>query len=250
MPEAAVIAEGIRKSYVSGGNSTLVLRGIDLSIRRGECAFLVGPSGSGKSTLLSILGCVLSPDEGRLVLLGEDVSHWTPRERTRFRRERIGFVFQRFHLFNGLTALENVRVPLDLLGRPTREAAAEAAQLLESVGLAEKLKSRITQLSIGQRQRVAVARALAGEPDLILADEPTASLDAESGLNATQLLRDLSRQRGKTVIVVTHDSRIFSFADRIFHLEGGRIDQLTSETDGSHAARPAEAHAAVGKRAP
>lgn len=221
--EIAVSAERICKAYRTGSITTNVLNGVDLQITRRECVFLLGPSGSGKSTLLSILGCVLSPDSGRLMLANEDVTNYGPRERARFRREHIGFVFQRFHLFAGLTALENVLVPLDLVAHPRRAARLKAHELLAAVGLAEKAKNRINQLSMGQRQRVAVARALAADPDIVFADEPTASLDSESGQITVKLLRNLVKEQGRTVIVVTHDTRILHFADRILHLKDGRI---------------------------
>ena len=219
----AVRAEGIQKSYRSGTTTTPVLRDVDLRVPPGECLFLVGPSGSGKTTLLSILGCMLSPDAGRLTVLGQDVTSLRAKGQARFRRERIGFVFQRFHLFDGLRAWENVRVAFDLLGYPARRGKRESLRLLDSVGLANRADYRISQLSMGQRQRVALARALAGDPQLILADEPTASLDAESGQNAVQILRDLCKSSGKTAIVVTHDNRIFSMADRILKLVDGRM---------------------------
>jgi putative ABC transport system ATP-binding protein len=223
LEELSIFAEGIQKSYRSGSVSTLVLKGVDLRVRKGECVFLVGPSGSGKSTLLSILGCILSADSGSIRILDEDVTHLGPTGQARFRRKSIGFVFQRFHLFRGLNVCENVRVPLNLLGRSSAVAKREALRLLESVGLGDKACRQVSQLSMGQRQRVALARALAGDPQLILADEPTASLDAVSGTAAMQLLRELTQKLGKTVIVVTHDPRIFSMADRILSLEDGRI---------------------------
>lgn len=216
-------AAGVSKSYNTGGEPTPVLRGIDLTIARGECVYLVGPSGSGKTTLLSILGCVLSADSGSLEIFGEDVRQYSPAEQARFRREQIGFVFQRFHLFDALTAVENVCVPFDLLGWPRPEARARALELLAQVGLPDKAASRVNRLSMGQRQRVAFARALAGDPDLILADEPTASLDSDAGSSAMRVLRSLCGDLGKTVIVVTHDSRIYSMADRILRLADGRI---------------------------
>ena len=224
MSEQAVIeARGICKAYRTGGISTTVLKDITLSIPRGECAFLVGPSGSGKTTLLSILGCVLSADRGSLRILGEDVLRLRPKSQARFRRERIGFVFQRFHLFDGLNAWENVRVAFDLLGYSARRGRKESLRLLEMVGLSDRVNHRIGQLSMGQRQRVALARALAGDPDLILADEPTASLDADSGQNAMRILKNLCKSLEKTVVVVTHDSRILPLADRTFSLADGRI---------------------------
>lgn len=219
----AIHAVGIRKAYVSGSVSTPVLRGVDLTVRHGECVFLVGPSGSGKSTLLSILGCVLSADDGRIRIMGDDVTRLSPKEQARFRRSSIGFVFQRFHLFRGLKAWENVRVPLDLLGVSRAAGKSEALRLLAAVGLADRSYYHISQLSVGQRQRVALARALAGNPPLILADEPTASLDATSGLAAMGMLKELTTSLRKTVVVVTHDPRILPMADRVLSLEDGQV---------------------------
>lgn len=223
-------ATDLRKKYGTGPDAPVVLRGVDFTVSRGECTYLVGPSGSGKTTLLSILGCVLTADSGRLELLGQDVTRFTPLEQARFRRERLGFVFQRFHLFGALTALDNVKVPLDLQGWPARRSVPRARELLALVGLADKASNKIGQLSMGQRQRVAFARALAGDPELILADEPTASLDAAAGLSAMRVLKDLCRDLRKTVVVVTHDSRIFDLADRILTMEGGRLRAGPGET--------------------
>jgi putative ABC transport system ATP-binding protein len=223
MPALAIHACQLQKAYRTGRVSTPVLHGIDLRIAPGECVYLVGPSGSGKTTLLSILGCVLSADAGSLKLFGEDVTHLSSQQRASFRLRRIGFVFQRFHLFDRLRAWENVRVVSDLLERSPAEARRNALELLELVGLADRVNHRVSELSMGQRQRVALARALAADPELILADEPTASLDAESGMNAMRMLKGLCEQLGKTVIVVTHDNRIFPLADRILTLTDGRI---------------------------
>ncbi len=225
-PEAeqtAIVVEAVHKSYRSGAAATPVLVGVDLTVRRGQCVYLAGPSGSGKTTLLSILGCILSADRGGVTILGENVSSLGARERCRLRRDRLGFVFQKFHLIRGLSALDNVCVPLTLRAVRPKTARQRAMHLLEAVGLADKGPSHPRQLSTGQCQRVALARALAGDPELILADEPTASLDAANGQEVMGLLRRLTTQRGKTVVVVTHDQRIFSFADRVFRLENGRI---------------------------
>jgi putative ABC transport system ATP-binding protein len=216
-------AAGLVKVYQTGDEQCAVLKGVDLSVARGECVYLVGPSGSGKTTLLSILGCVLSADAGQLSVLEVDVLGFTPNEQARFRREKIGFVFQRFHLFDALTAMENVCVPLDLLGWSKGRSRSRAMELLSLVGLAEKASCRVTRLSVGQRQRVAFARALAGDPELILADEPTASLDADAGFTAMSILKNLCRELEKTVVVVTHDSRIYSMADRLLRLSDGRV---------------------------
>lgn len=221
--DQVIRARCLAKSYDTGGEPTPVLRGIDLNVSRGECVYLVGPSGSGKTTLLSILGGVLSADSGSLEILGQDTRQHTSAEQARFRREQVGFVFQRFHLFDALTAVENVGVPCDLLGWPKARAKQRALELLALVGLPDKAASRVNRLSMGQRQRVAFARALAGDPELILADEPTASLDSDAGFNAMRILKTLCHDLGKTVVVVTHDSRIYSMADRILRLADGRI---------------------------
>lgn len=221
--QPVVEVRGLYKAYRRGGTVAPVLNGVNLTVRRGECVYLAGPSGSGKTTLLSILACILSPDCGTVRLLGRDLAALDPLERTLLRRDRIGFVFQKFHLIRGLTALHNVCVPLALRGVSRREARRKAAQLLQTVGLGQQLEHYPHNLSAGQCQRVAFARALVGDPDIILADEPTASLDAASGQEVMELLRRLVVQQGKTAIVVTHDPRIFSFADRVFWLDNGQL---------------------------
>lgn len=211
------------KAYRRGSTVAPVLSGVNLAVPRGQCVYLAGPSGSGKTTLLSIIACILSPDRGTVRVLGQDLAALDPLQRTLLRRDRIGFVFQKFHLIRGLTALHNVCVPLTLRGISRREARRKAAELLHIVGLGDRLHHYPHNLSAGQCQRVAFARALVGDPDLILADEPTASLDAASGQEVMDLLRRLVVQRGKTAIVVTHDQRIFSFADRVFWLDNGQL---------------------------
>jgi putative ABC transport system ATP-binding protein len=244
--DVVIQATGIHKAYRSGSVTTTVLRGIDLTVHRGECVFLAGPSGSGKTTLLSILGCILSTDRGDLQILGQDVTQLNSKKQARFRRENIGFVFQRFHLFEGLKAWENVRVAFDLLGYPKRVAQTESLRLLDLVGLSDRAQHRSSQLSMGQRQRVALARALAGDPELILADEPTASLDAETGLNAMSTLSELAKTLGKTVVVVTHDSRIFPMADRIINLVDGSFDASSNESHTESSSLAAVTAQAVG----
>jgi putative ABC transport system ATP-binding protein len=214
---------GVYKSYCVGAVTTPVLYGVDLAVRRGTCVYLAGPSGSGKTTLLSILGCILSADRGEVRILGRDLAGLPSRELTALRRDGVGFVFQRFHLIRGLNALENVCVPLILGGTPRRAAAERGMALLEAMDLADKAAAHPRNLSAGQCQRVALARALAGDPELILADEPTASLDADNGRQIMELLRRLTTEEGRTAVVVTHDTRIFPFADYVFRLEGGRI---------------------------
>ena len=219
----AVRVEGVHKAYRRGATTTPVLNGVDLAVAAGECVFLAGPSGSGKTTLLSILGCILTPDRGRVQILDRDVLALDPPGRVCLRRDQIGFVFQRFNLIRGLTALENVCVPLVLRSVSARAAHRRGRALLEAVGLADKAGSQPQNLSAGECQRVALARALANNPQLILADEPTASLDAANGPEVMKLLRRLTTEEGKTAIVVTHDARIFPFADRVLWLENGRV---------------------------
>jgi putative ABC transport system ATP-binding protein len=233
----AVCAEGVCKTYRRGGTAVRVLDGVDLRVERGQCVFLAGPSGSGKTTLLSILGCMLSADEGRVEVFGCDLSSLKPQQCTAWRRDRIGFVFQRFNLIRGLTACENVGVPLVLRGVQPRLVRERAMSLLEAVGLTDKANVQPSNLSAGQCQRVALARALANDPDLILADEPTASLDATNGHEVMELLRQLTTRRNRTVVVVTHDPRIFCFADHIYWLDNGRIADRPESAAGAQRPR-------------
>ena len=225
---------GVSKAYRRGAAATTVLDDVDLTVRSGEFAFLAGPSGSGKTTLLSILGCILAADRGGVELFGKDIAALGPQDRTLLRRDKIGFVFQRFHLIRGLTALENVCVPMTLRGVAARAAHSRARELLQAVGLGKHLDAHPKNLSAGQCQRIAIARSLANDPALVLADEPTASLDAKNGQEVMRLLRRLVTQEGKTAVVVTHDSRIFSFADHIHWLENGRIVEQHSPLLGEH----------------
>lgn len=218
--------EGVHKAYRRGASATPVLSGVDLEVEAGECVFLAGPSGSGKTTLLSIVGCILTADRGSVRVLGEDLAALDDRGRTAMRRERIGFVFQRAHLIRGLTARDNVCVPLALGGVSPEAARERAEELLEAVGLEAVADCDPRSLSAGQCQRVAVARALVADPELVLADEPTAALDSVSGTEVMELMSGLCKEKGKTVVVVTHDVRTFGFADRILHLEDGRVRKI------------------------
>jgi len=218
----AILARGVCKSYGSGERPVPVLRGAGMGVTRGETVFLVGPSGSGKTTLLSILGCLLRPDQGSVQVLGQEVARLSPAELTAFRREYLGFIFQSFNLFPTLSALDNISLALTMRGLALTTAEERGRDLLNQVGLGLRTCLRPAQLSTGECQRVAVARALATEPTVLLADEPTASLDAENGQVVLQLLTRLVKQRGVTLVVVTHDDRIFPYADRILRLENGR----------------------------
>jgi putative ABC transport system ATP-binding protein len=216
-------AHGVHKAFGAGARRQLILRGVSLTVAKGEVVYLVGPSGSGKTTLLSILGCILTPDQGGVRVLGEEVTRLRPEQRTAFRRRAVGFVFQSFNLFPTLSALDNVRLARAMQGASLRSATERATELLRQVGLEQRGHLRPAQLSTGECQRVAVARALAADPAILLADEPTAALDAENGQAVIRLLHTLGQARGVTLVVVTHDERIFPFADRILRLEDGRL---------------------------
>jgi putative ABC transport system ATP-binding protein len=221
--EKVIRATGLGKIYSEGATELRTLQEVDLEVRAGELTLLMGPSGSGKTTLLSILGCILRASEGKLEVLGKDVSSLPESELPRIRREGIGFVFQGFNLFPALTAAENVALALDVRGVRASEAKTRGEELLAEVGLAQKARSFPADLSGGQKQRVAIARALAGDPPILLADEPTAALDWTSGRAVIELLQRLARVHGRAVVMVTHDPRVLSFGDRIVHLEDGRI---------------------------
>ncbi len=223
MATPAVVARGVTKIFGSGALAYQALRGVDVEVAQGELVMLVGPSGSGKTTLLSILGCVLTPTAGEVALFGQSIGGARERELPALRRALIGFVFQGHNLIASLSAEDNVRLVLETRGVARGPAREEARQLLARVGLGDRASAHPAQLSGGQRQRVAIARACAGAPPLILADEPTAALDAVAGLEVTRLLTDLARERGSTVMIVTHDNRIFQLADRIIHIEDGHI---------------------------
>ena len=222
-PVMAVELKGLTKVYGAGSLAVKVLHGIDLQVPQGEFMMLEGPSGSGKTTLLSILGCVLSPTEGEGFLFGQPLHGRREADLPSLRLSYIGFIFQGHNLIGAQSAQENVAFPLRMRGWKHKDALQEAREVLAMVGLKDKVNSLPEELSGGQRQRVAVARAVAGRPPIILADEPTAALDAESGMQVTRLLKSLAADRGHTVIVVTHDNRIFHLADRIVHIEDGRI---------------------------
>ena len=223
LSKPAIELKGLTKTYGTGALAFQALKGIDLTVPEGEFMMLVGPSGSGKTTLLSILGCVLTPTSGEARLFDERINGRRESELPDLRLSYIGFIFQGHNLLPALSLEDNVAFPLELRGKTRGEALKEAREVLSSVGLADKMKRRPEDLSGGQRQRVAIARALAGRPPLILADEPTAALDAETGQQVTQLLKTLSTERGHTVVVVTHDNRIFHYADRTVYIEDGLL---------------------------
>jgi len=221
--QTVIRAQGLSKVYGAGTTELRALSDVDLEIRSGQLTLLMGPSGSGKTTLLSILGCILRASSGNLELLGEDVTALPENALPRLRRELIGFVFQGFNLFPALTAAENVALALDLRGIRGKDASRRAGELLVEVGLKDRMHAFPADLSGGQKQRVAIARALAGDPPILLADEPTAALDSTSGRTVIELLLRLAHQHARAVVMVTHDPRVLSYGDRILHLEDGRL---------------------------
>ena len=213
----------IHHRYGSGETAVSALQGLDLDVRAGEILLLVGPSGSGKTTLVQIMGCLLRPTRGQVMLNGDDVTAFPEARRNRLRLANFGFVFQANNLFPTLTATENVMVALDLLGIKNAPARRRARDLLSFVGLGARLDAFPAQLSGGQRQRVGIARALAGSPKILLADEPTAALDAQNGHRVMELMRAMAHDDKRAVVIVTHDSRVIDVADRTIRLEDGRI---------------------------
>lgn len=218
-----IALEKISKSFRQGDRERIVLDGVDLTIHRGELAVLLGRSGSGKSTLLNVISGIDRPDDGQVTLDGTAVSRLSERERTLFRRDHIGFVFQFFNLLPTLTVEENLLLPQELAGQVEPEDRQRARDLLDRVGLADRADDFPDRLSGGEQQRVAVARALGHDPLLVLADEPTGTLDLETGLQVLELLDDLTRQAGKTLFMVTHSREVIGLADRIFRMEEGKV---------------------------
>jgi len=215
--------ENVTRVYKIGTVETQALRGVSLSIENGEFAALVGPSGSGKTTLLQLLGCLDRPTSGRVLISGKDVSQLNRNQRADMRRGTIGFIFQFFALIPTLTAYENVELPLLLTGKPPAERKERVTGLLESVGLPERANHRPDQLSGGEQQRVAVARALAGSPSMILADEPTANLDTANGEAVMETMVRLNKETGVTFVFATHDPRVIKYARRVITLRDGVI---------------------------
>jgi putative ABC transport system ATP-binding protein len=218
----------LSKTYTEGSAETLALREVSLDVHPGELLMLMGPSGSGKTTLLSIMGCILTASSGSVRIAGKQITQLTEKQLPAIRLEHIGFVFQGFNLFPTLTARENVEMMLDLKGVASRSAKKRAAELLDQVGLGDKHDSFPSDLSGGQKQRVAIARALAGDPGIILADEPTAALDSQAGKNVMEMMSELAHKRDRAVVIVTHDSRVLGFADRIVRIEDGAVAGIDS----------------------
>jgi len=224
--------DGVKKVFYTDEVETHALEEIHLEIRKGQYISIAGPSGCGKSTLLSILGLLDSPSDGSYLLNGQPVAQLTISERTRIRNREIGFIFQAFNLIGDLTVYENVELPLTYRGTGTAERKQKVQHALERVGMAHRLRHYPSQLSGGQQQRVAVARALVGDPLILMADEPTGNLDSKNGEAVMELLRDLHRN-GATVCMVTHDQRYADFAERTIHLFDGRIVEESKEVHAS-----------------
>ncbi|MDY7102185.1 MAG: ABC transporter ATP-binding protein [Actinomycetota bacterium] len=220
----ALELDDVRKVYRSGDSEVVALDHASVSVADDEILALVGPSGSGKSTLLSIAGGLLQPTEGRVRVAGEDISGATAKELTRFRRERVGFVFQAVNLVPFLTARENLLVVSDFAGRRGSDASARADQLLDELGLADRAANLPSGLSGGERQRVAIGRALMNEPGLILIDEPTSALDTKLGEQVMELISNEVKARSTAAVIVTHDDRMTRYADRTVTITDGRLD--------------------------
>jgi putative ABC transport system ATP-binding protein len=221
--DVAVKCDDVVKTYGSGESRVTALRGIDLDVRLGELMMLVGPSGCGKTTLISVIAGILEQDSGTCRVFGEDLHEMRQRTKTQFRGEKIGFVFQQFNLLPTLTAAENVAVPLLINRVPRTKALSKAGEMLARVGLGDRTKALPSQLSGGQQQRVAIARAMVHEPKLIVCDEPTSALDHETGHKVMELLREVALGPDRALVIVTHDARIFQFADRIARMDDGRV---------------------------
>ena len=232
MKQTTMEAIDVVKALGRGAGQVMALKGVSISLVGGELTLLMGPSGSGKTTLLSVLGCILSPTEGTVRIRGRTTNGARPEELAEIRRKHIGFIFQSYHLFPTLTAEENVRMTLDVRGERSSAAIAKARQALTTVGLSHKFNSFPRDLSGGEQQRVAIARAIVGSPSVILADEPTAALDSENGHAIMTILAEVSKDRSRGVLVVTHDPRLIPFADRIIYIEDGNIVREETRTRG------------------
>ena len=232
--QPVLVASNIVKDLGRGAGTVRALKGVSLELRPGELTLLMGPSGSGKTTLLSILGCILTPTEGTLDLAGHSTTGLGPEALADLRRKNVGFIFQSYNLFPTLTAEENVRLALDVRGEGGAAAVTRAQRALQQVGLGHRMKSYPGNMSGGEQQRVAVARAIAGKPSVILADEPTAALDSENGNAVMELLSEIASnsENHHAVLAVTHDPRTMKYADRILKIEDGRIVDDKGPPDG------------------
>jgi putative ABC transport system ATP-binding protein len=224
----AVHCRDVTKTYSAGSTKVMALRGVDLDINQGELMMLVGPSGCGKTTLISVVAGILDRDDGECEVFGEDFAKMSGRRKTAFRGKTVGFVFQQFNLLPALTAAQNVAVPLLINGMSRGPAVKKAKEILDRVGLGDRTESLPRNLSGGQQQRVAIARALVHDPRLIVCDEPTSALDHQTGHVVMRLLKNVALGEGRTLVIVTHDARIFGFADRIAKMDDGKITETTT----------------------
>jgi len=224
--EVILDVHGLTKTFGSGRAIVHAVDGIDLSVRRGELVLIMGPSGSGKTTLLTLIGGLLRPTSGTVRVNGREITALKERQLTKFRRHYLGFIFQSFNLLDSLNARENVEVALNFAGVGGRKARKHATALLTDLGMADRLKANPKTLSGGERQRVSIARALANNPQLILADEPTANLDSRHGHEVVELLHDIAKAQRRTIVIVSHDHRIRDVADRVLWLQDGRFEKF------------------------
>jgi putative ABC transport system ATP-binding protein len=227
-----LLVEGLTKVFGSGRTEVRAVDGVAFATPSGEVTLVMGPSGSGKTTLLTMIGGLLRPTAGRVLIDGVDITALSRKELPRVRRESVGFVFQTFNLLEALTARENVEVALNIAGVRGEAAQRRATALLVDAGLEDRLEFPARDLSGGEKQRVSIARALANEPRLLLADEPTANLDSENGREVMRLLREVATREGRAAVVVSHDERLRAIADRLLHLEDGRIGAAEDLGDG------------------
>lgn len=230
----AIHCKNVTKVYGAGDAKVKALRGVDLDVYTNELMMLVGPSGSGKTTLISVIAGILDHDDGECIVFEKDFKHMSDRQRTKYRGSNIGFVFQAFNLLPTLNAAENVAIPLLINGVPRAKALEKARAMLEKVELGSRWKSLPSQLSGGQQQRVAIARAIVHEPKVVVCDEPTSALDHVTGHKIMELLREVAIHEDRSLVIVTHDARIFEFGDRIAKMDDGHIVELSENGHGRH----------------
>ena len=223
MSDCILSVHGVHVTMGTGETSVRALSDVSLSFPAGAVTLIMGPSGSGKTTLLAVLGCLLKPQVGSVMVNGTDVAAAGEEERTRIRRDQIGFIFQSFRLFKALTAVENAMLAMEISGKKGPQVRAQAERILENLGLSEKRHLKPDELSGGEKQRVAIARVLMREPKIILADEPTASLDSQAGERITRILRDIAEEQQRTVVMVSHDEWLARFAEKVVGMHDGKV---------------------------